>query len=507
MKRLAIGCAIALLLLSACRRSNFRDSRGITLAIESEFSDLDPRTATDANSSRLCALIYSGLFYKDRSMDLQPDLVADYDVTDTCYTLRLKKGLRFHNGAPLTAEDVLFTYTSLLADDFVSYKKQNFALVKHITLLDSHTIRFELKQPFAPFLGYLTLGIVSKDVALKGTDSVQSRPVGSGPFRVARLEKGRFIRLERSSGYHGPAAHVPVLSVRVIKNTTTRLLELQNKGIDILQNDIPYDAVARFDQDPDFHVVHLPGINYQYIGCNMRDAILGRPEVRRAIAHAIRREAIITHVLQGYAQPARSLLHPINWAYCPDLPDYAFAPDTARRLIEAAGFTANGDGMYFSLEYKTSENSLAIANAQIIQEQLRQVGIDIKVIPREWATFYNDIRKGDFQLFSLRWVGISDPDIYYYIFHSSSIPPHGANRGHYKNSRLDGLLQEARRTLDRDRRKALYRQAQQIIGRELPYISLWYHDNIVIAQAHIQGARPYPDGSFRFLLDIRDSRP
>ena len=211
------------------------------------------------------------------------------------------------------------------------------------------------------------------------------------------------------------------------------------------------------------------------------------------------------HKPSGLAAPAKSLLAPGNWAYAPDLPDYTYNPAQAEKLLDEAGFPdPDGDGpqVRFNLTYKTSQNELSRRIAEVLQEELKKVGIGAEIKSYEWGSFFADISAGNFQLYSLKWVGVTDPDIYYYIFHSQNIPPQGANRNHYLNPRLDALLEEGRQTLDEAKRTRIYHRVQQIIAEELPYISLWHTMNVVVMRQRVQGFVLYPAGDFTSLKKV-----
>ncbi len=489
----------------ACNNSRTA-SRGdsVIMGLEASVEDLDPRTATDANSSRICSLIYSSLFTKGRDSNIKPDIVERYEVKeDKIFTFYIRKGILFHNKNELTAEDIKYTFESMMDEDFISFKKSSYEIIDEIRVIDEYTVEFELKEVFSPFIDYLTLGIIPKNIDKNTSSILRKEPVGSGPFRFKEHKEGVLLTLEKFDDYFGQKPAVNLIKFRIIPDTTTRMLELENKGIDILQNDIPYDSIERFSSDSSYHVSSSQGINYQYIGFNMEDGILKNKNIRKAIAFSIDRDAIIRHIYRGYAQKANSLLSPLNWAYCRDLDWYDHNPGKAEELIKNEGYKKDRDGYYFTLEYKTSENAQSLTIAQIIQDQLRNTGVKLNIISREWGTFYDNIKEGDFQLFSLRWVGISDPDIYYYVLSSRSIPPDGANRGRYKNPGVDALIDSARRTTDQQLRKDYYCKIQNILNDTLPYVHLWYHSNIIICTKRVENAVPYPDGSFDFLLDIK----
>ena len=248
------------------------------------------------------------------------------------------------------------------------------------------------------------------------------------------------------------------------------------------------------------------GTNFSYIGFNLSDPTLSKLKVRRAIAHAIDRRPIVRFILKDLAKEADSLLPPDHWAHQKGLPRYAHRPALARKLLDEAGFPdpdGPGPRPRFTLIYKTSQNELRRRIAAVLAHQLALVGIEMKIRSYEWGTFFGDVRSGNFQLYGLTWVGISDPDIYRHIFHSRFAPPAGLNRGGYRNARVDALLEAARATARTDARARLYGEAQRILGDELPYINLWHSVNAAVFDRRISGYRVFPDED---LISLARSR-
>jgi peptide/nickel transport system substrate-binding protein len=252
------------------------------------------------------------------------------------------------------------------------------------------------------------------------------------------------------------------------------------------------------------------GTTFQYVGINLSHAVLKKREVRQALALAIDRASIIHHLLKDFAKPASGLLSPINWAYDRSVAQWPFDPEKAKRLLDQAGYPdPDGAGPLprFRLSFKTTNLDLRKRIAEALKEQLARVGIELEIRTYEWGTFYSDIKKGNFHLYSLAWVGIMDPDIYYQLFHSDSIPPKGDNRGHYSNAELDQLLEQGRTTTDIAGREAIYMRVQQILAEELPYIPLWWSKNVTVQNAAVKGFVPYPDGDLISLKKVSLQEP
>jgi peptide/nickel transport system substrate-binding protein len=257
--------------------------------------------------------------------------------------------------------------------------------------------------------------------------------------------------------------------------------------------------VLALERESKLEVLRSPGTVVGYLAFNTRDPILKDVRVRQAIAYAIDRTAIIHYLFRDFARPAYSLLPPESWAYNGDVPRYDHNPDRARQLLEQAGYPAV-NGVRFHLTMKTSTDESPRLVAAALQQQLREVGIALDIRTFEFATFLSDVIRGAYQLHTLRWVGGNeDPDIFGYVFDSAKFSPNGANRTYYASPRLDALLEQARGEPDQNVRKQIYAEIQRILAEDLPYINLWYLDNVMVHNRRIQNLTLNPPGNYDFL--------
>jgi peptide/nickel transport system substrate-binding protein len=234
---------------------------------------------------------------------------------------------------------------------------------------------------------------------------------------------------------------------------------------------------------------------------NLRDPILKDVRVRQALAYAMDRKPLIEYLWRGLARPASSILPPEHWAYNPDVPQYLHDPEKARQLLDEAGYRAASDGIRFHITMKTSTEESTRLMAAVLQQQLHDVGIALDIRSFEFATFYADVVKGAFQLYSIRWIGGNeDPDIFENVFDTASFAPRRANRGYYSNSRVDALIAAGRSTVDQDKRRADYFELQRIVADELPYINLWYLDNVLVHSKRLKNVKLSPSGNYDFLM-------
>ena len=503
-----LSCFVCLAFLSAgCRSSSSYDPPPgyLVLGIESNPLHLDPRYATDANSARIGNLIYSSLLRPDQKSRLQPELAESWQrIDDKTYIFELRRDITFHNGKPLTAADVKFTYESILDAKSRSPKRALLKPLQAIDQLGPHRVRFRLTAPHAPFPEQFTLGIIP---ARSGKDTASSAhpPAGSGPFMLESLEWGEKVMLKANPLYWEGKPPVAGLVFKIVPDAMVRVLEFKKGTIDFLQNDLEPDMLPWLKKKADAIIETEQGTTFQYIGINLTHPILKHKKVRQALAHGIDRKIILRHLVKGMATPASGLLSPVNWAYEGNVSQWPHDPDKAKRLLDEAGFhDPDGDGPLprVKLSFKSTNLELRRRIAEALKEQLQRIGIELEIRTYEWGTFFSDIKKGNFHLYSLAWVGIMDPDIYYQIFHSTSVPPNGDNRGRYSNAQLDRLLERGRATVDPAERKQIYAEVQRILAEELPYIPLWWWKNVVVKKPALEGFVPYPDGDLISLKQV-----
>lgn len=453
---------------------------------------LDPRYATDAVSARLNRLIYRRLVEFDDTYQPVPGLARWDRLDDRHYRFQLQAdGRDFHDGTRLTAADVKATYDDVLDARHASPHRTTLATIARIDVIDDDTLDVFLNAADPIFPGQLTIGILPAARIAAG-HPFNKQPIGSGPFRfVDWPDEGRLTLRRVADGSAFRFLHVP--------DPTVRVLKLLRGELDIVQNDLPPELVGYLAQQPDVVVTRGRGANFSYLGFNLQDPDTGRIEVRRAIAHALDRDAIIRHVLGGAARPANALLVPDHWAGHPGLAAYAYDPERARRLLRDAGYS---DARPLALTYKTSSDPFRIRLATIIQSQLADVGIDVTLRSYDWGTFYGDIKAGRFQMFSLSWVGIKTPDIFRYVFHSGSAPPDGANRGRFVHARADRLIESAEAATAAAEQAGYYRELQELLYAQLPYVPLWYEDHVAATRRAIGGYRLAADGNYDGLETV-----
>jgi peptide/nickel transport system substrate-binding protein len=491
-----------LLVLIGCRSAP-RDPRTVAFLIESSPANLDPRIGTDAQSQRIDALLFDGLVAHDASFQFTPALAEWWEQPNPLtLVFHLRSGVRFHDGRLLTARDVVWTIESMLKPGgpggVITPKTAAYASIDTLDAADDHTVAMHLKHADNFLLTNLSTGAMGIVPEGSGRDFWQ-HPVGTGPFRFVSQQIDQDVIVERNPLSWSVVPKLERVRFAVVPDAITESLELEKGSGDVAVNSLPMDSLPVLAARPNLRMEETGGTEIQYLSFNLRDPLLGDARVRQAISCAIDRKLIIQTLMGNHARPALSLLPPSHWAFSDDGPRFDYDPARAARLLDEAGHPRGGDGVRFHLTMKTSNDEGTRLLAAVLQQQLAAVGIALDLRSFEYATFYSDVTRGAFQMYSLRWIGIEQPDIFSYAFSTARFSPKGANRSHYSNARLDALLGEAEQSEDAAHRRADYAEVQQILARDLPAINLWYRDTVVVHNSRLTHVVPSPSGSYTFL--------
>ena len=487
---------------TACGSQREYPSGYIVVGTTNSPVNLDPRVGVDEASQKTHQLLYNTLVRIDDRLRVVPDLAESLDhPDDLTYVARLRRGVQFHNGRELTADDVVYTFRSLIDPAFRG-RTGAYRMLGSVEAIDPYTVAFHLKTPFVSFPINLVMGIVQN-----GSGAANARtPIGTGPYKLVRFSPDDRVVLERFDGFfQGPAKNAGIV-LKVVPDDTMRGLELRKGTVDLVVNDVVPDIVWQMQREHKLQIATGPGSDYAYIALNMSDPILGRADVRRALGFAIDRQAIVTYLRRGFASTAVGIIPPMSWAFEPNVFAFRHDPAEAKRLLDAAGFPdPDGDGpaRRFTLTLKTSTSEVYRIQAAAVQQDLARVGVQLQVRSQEFATLQSDMVRGNFQMYTAQFVGVTDPDMLRLVFHSAQIPSKGGfNRVHYQNAEVDRLIEAASATaVDTDRRR-LYGEVQQAVARDVPYIPLWYKTNIAVFQPGLQGVRLSPIADFTFLKDV-----
>jgi peptide/nickel transport system substrate-binding protein len=481
-----------------------RDAGTVVFLIQSSPASLDPRVGTDEVSEHIDELLFDGLVQRDAQYHFTPALASSWDEPDArTYVFHLRSGVKFADGQPLTARDVVWTIESMGAAGrsgaVISPKAATYASIASVEARDAQTVVFHLKQPDNFLLRNLSTGAIGI-VPYGSAKDFWRQPVGTGPFRFVNQRIDQDVVVERNSISWSVVPKIERVRFAVVPDAITQSLELEKGSGDVESNSLPMDALPVLEQRTGLAVEDTRGTEIQYLAFNTRDPLLSNVHVRQAIALAIDRGLIVRTLWRGHAQPAVSLLPENHWAWSGNVERYDYDPARAEQLLDEASYRRGANGIRFHLTMKTSTDDRARLLAAVLQQQFSQVGIALDLRSNEFATFYSDVTRGAFQMYSLYWIGGNEqPDIFSYVFSTARFPPRGANRGHYSNPRLDALLDDAAENGDAAKRRSDYVEAQQILARDLPIIDLWYLDTIVVHSKRLTNVVPSPSGEYTFL--------
>ncbi len=497
----AAGILLALfacLALAGCASAR-RDAGTVVFLIQSSPANLDPRVGTDEPSEHIDELLFDGLVALDANFHFEPALAVSWEQPDArTLVFHLRDGVKFADGRPLTARDVAWTMDSMHNGAVISPKAASYASVDSVEARDAHTVVFHLKHPDNFLLTNLSTGAFGVVPYGSGRDFWR-HPVGTGPFRFVSQRIDQDVTIERNPLSWSIKPRIARVRFAVVPDAITMSLELEKGSADVEVNSLPMDSLAVLAKRANLEVEDGAGTIVQYLAFNVRDPILKDARVRQAIGYSIDRELIIRTLLCGHARIALSLLPTSHWAWTGDGARYDYDPARAGQLLDEAGYRRGTDGLRFHLTMKTSTDESTRLLAAVMQQELARVGIALDLRSNEFATFYSDVTRGAFEMYSLRWVGIKGPDIFSYAFSSADFPPNGANRGHYANPRLDTLLDDAAADSNMDRRRTDYIEVQQILARDLPAFNLWYLDTVVVHDKRLTKVIPSPTGKYTFL--------
>jgi peptide/nickel transport system substrate-binding protein len=461
----------------ACQPASQTSTERIRFAVAQMPLNLDPRDATDAASERVNRLIYQQLVDFDAASKPMPSLASWEKIDEIHYVFTLKSARpTFHDGKQLTSHDVKATYDSLRFSQSSPHAAE-FQNIARIETNDENTIVFQLKKPDAHFPSKLIIGILPHDLIQTQHDFAH-HPVGSGPLKF--VDWSNNLTLQRLHDKQN-------ITLIEAKDPMVRVLKLQRGEVDLLQGDLPPELVKYSAGQKTLQVKAHEGANFSYLGLNLQDEQLKKISVRKALAYAIDREAIIKQMLVEKTRLAGAILPPEHFAGNANLTPYTYQPALAKKLLQEAGIQ-----LPLKLEYKTSTDAQRVRIATILQAQMAKAGIQLSIKSLDWGTFFADVKKGQFQLFGLTWVGIKTPEIYQKAFHSQAVPPNGFNRGRFANQTLDQWLAQQD-----------WQKATALIHEELPYIPLWYEGQFIAAQKKLAVEPPPADGNWDMLLTIQ----
>jgi ABC-type transport system substrate-binding protein len=489
---------------------------------------LDPAYETDGNSFQVCDNIYEALVaYKDESTDLEPGLAKSWQISSDAktYTFELRKGVKFHDGTPFNADAVVFSIGRMMKERNVKFHGKGLDIpaqdrtpeywvsmemddtIGSIEATGEYTVVFKLKRVEAPFLANMGMDfadIISPTAFMKNPKEFLRNPVGTGPFKFVKWVKDDQIILEKNKDYWDKSGgpYLDKVVFRSIPENSVRFLELKAGSISACQFPNPAD-IELAKNDPNIKLVSQPGMNIGYLSFNhTKEPWKSNLHLRKAIAYAINRQAIVDNLYQGMGQVAKNPIPPTMWGYNKDIPGFKYDPELAKEELTLAGFPG-GKGLpeitLWSMPVPRPYNPDGLKIGVAMAADLAKIGINARVVSFEWGTYLKRQREQpeDMDLFQLGWTGDNgDPDNFLAVLFdglaSSSV------RTQWHNEEYHKLMLQGKQTVDQKKRAEIYKTALKLIYDEVPVISIAHSTVITPVRKDVMNFKQHPTNSQRF---------
>ncbi len=452
----------------------------LTVALNGEIDTIDPHKSVTIVAFQVQQSIYESLVQLKPSLDdVQAELAESWvQEDDVTYVFKLRQDVKFHNGKDFKAEDVKFSFDRIMDEKTGSSRKPDFTPVKSLEVIDDYTVKFTLNSAYGPFLSKLeSLVILPNDPAM----DITKTPIGTGPFSFVEWVTGQNITLKKNADYW--QAGLPYLDeviFRPVPEPSTRVVELQSGNVELL-NEIPFKDVETLKSDANVTVYAVDGVVRDHVGFNMeKPPFKDNPNLRKAIAWAINRDSIVKDIMYGLATPAQVAIPTNNWGYNPAV-EGAFGYD----LDKAKELYAQADPKPTEITVKVSPTyPEEIKMAELMQQDLAKIGIDLKIEQREWSTWIDEVvTKGDYEMEIVLISGGSDPDDFFYQWHHTG---EVFNIWRYSDPEMDKMLEEGRTGSDQATRKEIYAKIQEKLIADAPLAHIIYRQSVMASSADLK---------------------
>ncbi|MCO6186626.1 ABC transporter substrate-binding protein [Rhizobium sp. L1K21] len=483
-----------------------------------EPKSLDPAADTAVNDFRILVNLYDGLVrYKDGTLEVEPSLATSWTISDDgkVYTFKLREGVTFHDGTPFNAEAVKFNFDRMLKEDHPYHDTGPFPLafffstVSEVKVIDDMTVEFDLSAPYAPFLSnlaYPTGLLISPEAVKEYGKDVGRHPSGTGAFKFVEWASNEKVVVEKNPDYWDGAPPLEAVVYRPITDANTRVAEMLAGGLDVMV-EVPPDNLAQFRDDASFKVYEQAGPHLWFLILNTKDGPFANKEIRQAANYAINKQALVENVLQGTADVAAGPTPPaFAWAHDDSLEPYPYDPEKAKAMLKEAGYDGSEVTFYVTDGGSGMLNPTAMGTA--IQADLEAVGMKVKIETYEWNTFLGKVNpglEGKADMAEMAWM-TNDPDTLPFLaLRSEAFPDKGGfNSGYYSNPKVDELLEKARQSTDQAERAKLYKEMQQIVHDDAPWVFVANWKQNAVTSAAVENFKLQP--SF-FLMLQKVSKP
>ncbi len=464
-----------------------KDGGTLTVVRLSDATKLDPHFITDIPSANIIyQKVYETLVEPDKDMNIQPLLATEWNVIDdTTWEFKLKEGVTFHDGTPFNAEAVKATFDRLLDPNIGSPQREKFAMINEVKVIDEYKVQLLLDYPYAPLLSILASSegsIMSPKALAENQETLAEKPVGTGPFVFKEWKTGQEISLEKNEDYWGKQPSIDEVVFKVVPEDATRLAMIET-GEAHINDQVPVTEIERIEASESMGLLRAEGLAVEYIGFNTNKKPLDDVKVRKAISHAVEREAIIKGVYNNVGTLANAAMSPKVFGHSENVKPYDYDLNEAKKLLKEAGYE-NG----LKLKLLTSDRKERINMAEVIQSQLKGIGVEVDIQVMEYGAYIDTIDKSEHDLFIGGWGNATGDGDYnqYNLFHTASQGPPG-NHFYYSNPEVDKIIEEARRETDEAKRKNLYEKVMQMELADAVYIPIRNYEHMAAHSKNVSG--------------------
>ncbi|MGY4690589.1 glutathione ABC transporter substrate-binding protein [Salibacterium sp. K-3] len=485
-------------------------SEDLVIARKADATGMDPQGSNDLPSSNVQHNIFETLVTQDENMEIQPNLATDWEQTsDTSWEFTLREDVTFHDGTEFNAEAVKATFDRIRDEEIGSPRAFLYEMVTEVNVKDDYTVEFVTEFPFSPLPSHLAHnggGIISpkaieEDYALmeKGEDPgtyINENPVGTGMFKFQEWDTGNEVVLEKNDDYWGEAPDLETVTFQVTPEDLTRVGELETGAADIIFPVSPSDT-SQVENMENASMYVQESLSLEYISFNTQKEPFDDKRVRQAVSMAVDKEAIVEGIMGGAATKAVAPIGEQVFGFSDEVEGLPYDPEQAQELLAEAGYE---DG--FSTTLWTNDDRERQDIAEVVQQQLKEIGVEVELEVLEWGAYLDSTAEGEHDMFILGWSTVTGDADYgmYPLFHSDNFGAAG-NRAFYENEEVDSLLEKARRAGDREERKALYEDVMEILVEDAPMIYSHHDDYLVGVSDDVEGFWKHPNGIYQ-LQDV-----
>lgn len=490
-KRLLVVLLVfALLFTTAC--GNGGDSEqskdSIIIGIDSDAVALDPLRINDTLTMSILSNVYEPLVRMTNDSQIVPALATKWEVSDDGleYVFTIRTDATFHNGDPITAEDVKYSLEAAIES---SYTGPYMNFIDKVEVLDAENVKVTLQYAYAPFLALCTTysQVVKEDFYEDGGTMMSKQPIGSGPYKFVSWAQGDKIVFEAYDGYYAGEAPIKNLTYKVISNSTTAAIALETGDIDVSLN-VGSADIAALEEKEGITLLKDPSSAFYFVGMNTNVKELSDVRVRQAIAKCINKEDMIIGALDGYGVATNTFIAEGLPGYNADFNPLPYDVEAAKKLMAEAGYP---DGFDLTISIPESRS----VNAQILKSDLSKIGINLEIDLLETGAFWDALENLDYEMMIMGWsYVVMDPDVGYYSLYKKD--DLSGNYTGFGSAETDALLQQGRECSDEAQRAEIYAELEETVMTQAPYVPLYWRMDAIAFNSNLTGVEIPPCGFY-----------